>query len=117
MDQSRVCTNFISVHGIINFIDSNLNDDELVLVENSHTIFKNYMTSEAARWEKYPSDEIMYTCTDLNDSLFDKKKLIKICAPAGSIILFDSQTFHCNVPPRNNESKYRMCTYVSVQPR
>ena len=31
------------------------------------------------------------------------------------MILFDSRTFHCNVKPSGDN--YRMCTYVSMQPR
>lgn len=116
VDQNRFSTNFCSVQGIVNFEENTHEDGGLILVENSHTIFEEYM-------QKHPSEGIIWGPADMTDPLLAEKKLIKICAPAGSIILFDSRTFHCNIYPsgsifrENGSSRFRMSTYVSMQPR
>lgn len=115
-DMPRNIYTFASVQGIVNFVDNGPEDGGLVLVENSNKIFKEYM-------EKYPSEGIVWGPSNINDILFSGKNLIKICAPAGHIILFDSRMFHCNVHPwgpllrDDNTPRFRMCTYVSMQPR
>ena len=100
--------NFNCVQGIVNFLDNDAKDGGLVLVEGSNTIIKEYM-------DKHPSEGISWGMADMNDPLLNQRKLIKICAPAGHIILFDSRTFHCNIPPSG--SNVRICTYVCMQPR
>ena len=108
VDQPRFETRFSCVQGIVNFEDNGPNDGGLVLVENSHTVFDEYMNRNA-------SEGIVWQLSNLADPLLSDKRLIKVCAPAGSMILFDSRTFHCNVKPSGDN--YRMCTYVSMQPR
>lgn len=72
---------------------------------------------------KHPSEGIVWGPSDMTDPLLSERALIKICAPAGSIILFDGRTFHCNVHPwgsilkDDGSPRFRMCTYVSMQPR
>ena len=107
-DTPKGVFDFCSVQGIVNFVDNGPNDGGLVLLEGSREVFKEYM-------EKYPSSGIIWEKANIRDPLLSDKQLIKICAPAGHIILFDSRIFHCNVPPTSDN--YRMCTYVSMEPR
>jgi len=111
-DQPRCYPYFSSVQGIVNFLENGPEDGGLVLVEHSHKIFNDYMN-------KYTSEGIIFEKTNIDDPLLSSKNLIKICAPAGSIILFDSRTFHCNIHPNPSDShpRLRLCTYVSMQPR
>lgn len=115
-DQFRDVTNFCCVQGIVNFVENGPEDGGLVLVENSHTVFANYMA-------RHPSEGITWGPTDMSDPELSTLPLIKICAPAGHIILFDSRTFHCNVHPYGSKfradgsPRFRMATYVSMQPR
>lgn len=115
-DSPRSYRNFSCVQGIVNFEDNGPEDGGLVLVEGSHNIFNDYM-------DQHPSEGIAWGSADMNDPLLSSRNLIKICAPAGSIILFDSRLFHCNVHPwgsifkENGTSRFRMCTYVCMQPR
>lgn len=115
-DNPRNALAFSSVQGIVNFEENGPEDGGLVLVEGSHTIFKEYM-------DKHPSEGITWGASDMNDPLLSERPLIKICAPAGHIILFDTRTFHCNVHPfgsllkNDGTPRFRMCTYVSMQPR
>lgn len=115
-DQNRSMREFSCVQGIVNFQENGPEDGGLVLVEGSHKIFSEYM-------DRHPSEGITWGPSDMNDPLLSTLPLIKICAPAGSIILFDSRTFHCNVHPwgsvikEDGTPRFRMCTYVSMQPR
>lgn len=115
-DQPRVMRDFCCVQGIVNFEENGPEDGGLVLVEGSHIIFNEYL-------DKHPSEGIVWAPADMNDPLISERRLIKICAPPGSLILFDSRTFHCNIHPTGSKIKedgtlrFRMCTYVSMQPR
>lgn len=115
-DQSRYDHGFCCVQGIVNFMDNGPEDGGLVLVEGSREVFTDYL-------DKHPSYGITWGSVDMSDSLLIDKPLIKICAPAGSIILFDSRVFHCNVHPTGSIIKadgtprFRMAHYVSMQPR
>lgn len=110
VDQRREDEELISVQGIVNFVNNEFEDGGLVLVENSFKIFNEYML-------RHPTDGIVWGPADITDPLLSSLSKIKICAPAGSIILFDSRNFHCNVPPFHNSTNFRMCTYVCMQPR
>lgn len=72
---------------------------------------------------RHKSEGITWGPSDMSDPLLADKNIIKICAPTGSLILFDGRTFHCNVHPHgsilreDNTPRFRMCTYVSMQPR
>ena len=100
--------NFSCVQGIVNFLDNGPNDGGLVLVEGSQHILKEYM-------DKHLSEGIIWQIADMNDPLLSTKQMIKICAKAGEMIMFDSRIFHCNMPPIGNN--LRICTYVSMQLR
>lgn len=107
-DQDRYVNGFANFQGIVNLVDNGPTDGGLLLLSNSHRIRQQYL-------EKYPlvghKGQFMI---DLNDELIQQCQRIKVCAPAGHLILFDSQIFHCNVPPKKS---VRMSIYVSMQPR
>jgi hypothetical protein len=116
VDQDRNTKGFSCVQGIVNFEENGPEDGGLILVEDSKSIFETYM-------DKHPSEGIVWGPADMTDSLLSSRRLIKICAPKGSLILFDSRMFHCNINPNgsvlreNGKPRFRMCTYVSMQPR
>jgi hypothetical protein len=108
-DQPRDYTHFACVQGVVNFVANGPADGGLVLVERSHQTFVEYMN-------RHPSEGLSWGKADMNDPSLSGQRLIKICAPAGHILLFDGRMFHCNVHPYNS-TNYRMATYVSMQPR
>lgn len=110
VDQPRSYKDRCSVQGIVNFVDNGALDGGLVLVENSKEIFNEYM-------EKHVSEGLFWKLSDADDPLLSSRRLLKICAKKGELILFDTRMFHCNAPPSSDESKYRMCIYVSMQPK
>lgn len=109
-DTPRQFRHFSCVQGIVNFEENGATDGGLVLVEGSHRIFNEYM-------DRHPSEGITWQPADMSDPGLVNSRLVKICAPAGHIILFDGRTFHCNVHPYGEGNPFRMCTYVSMQPR
>lgn len=116
VDQMRMAPTFCCAQGIVNFEDNGVEDGGLILLEGSHQIFKSYMG-------RHSSEGISWSLADMDDQELSHCPMLKICAPAGSLILFDSRMFHCNMPPygsvtkENGVPRYRMCTYVSMQPR
>ena len=100
------------VQGLVNFLDSSSVDGGLVLVEKIHLAFAGY-------FQRHPADGFSpFFKVDMNDEILRTLPVIKICAPAGHLILWDSRIVHSNCPPNNqNVKKPRMCAYVSMQPR
>ena len=96
------------VQGLVNLLDCGPADGGLVLVEKSHTQFAGY-------FERHPADGYGWFRVDMSDSELSKLKVIKVCAPAGSLVLWDSRMVHANCPPTSNQP--RVCLYVSMQPR
>jgi hypothetical protein len=88
-------------------VDNGPNNGGLVLVEGSHRVWKKYM-------EAHPEDGLVWGPVDMSDDLVSALPIIKVCAPAGHLLLWDSRVFHCNIAGTEG---YRMCVYVSMQPR
>lgn len=96
-----------SIQGIACITRQGVTDGGLVVLEGSHLLFNEYM-------EKDPEIGVIWKVRDLDDKLNVLPK-VKICANPGELIIFDSRTIHCNIPPKSDQ--YRMCTYVSMAPR
>lgn len=115
-DCPRDYTTFSCVQGIVNFVENGPEDGGLVLVEGSHQLFAEYMA-------RHQSEGFMWGLSDQTDPLLSERNLIKICAPAGHLLLFDSRMFHCNAPAygsvyrSDGTPRFRLCHYVSFQPR
>lgn len=107
-DQGSFSLDFCCVQGIVNLLDNGPDDGGLVIVQNSHNVFSNYL-------QRHPTQGFSWFHVDMTDPLVSSLPLLKICAPPGHIILFDSRVFHCNIPPSGTSC--RMATYVSMQPR
>jgi hypothetical protein len=107
-DQGRFSRESVSVQGVVALTPTGPEDGGLVVIEKSHTIFGDYL-------DAHPLFGFSWAHVDVNDPLVIDKPFVKVCAPAGHIMLFDSRTFHCNMPPRSQQP--RMVTYVSMLPR
>jgi len=105
------------IQGMVNLYPVNKDDATLCILEKSHLHHQSFFTDKnidnKSDWYKFKDDE-------------DKKYFLnKGCKPyavkagAGSIILWDSRTFHqgkeCN-KDRTNEN-FRMVSYVCMMPR
>jgi len=113
-DTTRDFPGFCCVQGVVNFVENGFEDGGLVLLEGSKHVYNEYM-------EKHPTYGFVWQPCDMSDPLLSNLKHIKICAPAGHLILWDGRMIHCNVAPWSNDGndkgRYRMATYVSMQPR
>ncbi len=110
-DQPRTMKDFLCVQGVVCLTDSGPNDGGFAFMqprEHSVTTFFDVYI------KRHPSHGIMWGKVDLTDNILINVPVRKVCARAGDVILFDSRLIHANVPSRGN---YRMCTYVSYQPR
>lgn len=94
--------------GVVNFLDSGKNDGGLVLLEDSHLDYHGYL-------ERHPSYGYSWSPIDMSDTELSKRRVIKVCAPAGHLLMWDSRMVHCNSSPTSDN--FRMCTYVAMQPR
>ena len=107
-DQPRKYKGMVCVQGVVNLLDNGPLDGGLLLVEKSKDIYDDYINA-------HPSEGIEYFHVDMTDPLLSDKRVLKVCAPAGHMLLWDSRMFHSNTKPMSN--KPRMCTYVSMQLR
>jgi len=99
------------VQGLVNMLDSTEVDGGLVVVEKSHECFGRYL-------ERHPADGFGWFKVDMSDPELSKLPIVKVCAPAGHLILWDSRVVHANCPPRGQlKLKPRICAYVSMQPK
>lgn len=117
---------FACVQGQVALIDSNQRDGGFVLIPKSQKVFGNIFQRlpdlgqgqiDFIRFNPKDSDSPWYH-EFKNENLFP----IKLCVPAGSLILWDSRTAHCNcaAQPIVNEdpNKLRRITaFISFAPR
>lgn len=100
---------FCCVQGLVNLLDNGNDDGGLLLLEGSQKIYGNYLN-------RHPVEGfIAHYRADMCDLELSQCSPIKVCAPSGHLILWDSRTFHCNVPPKI-ENSLRMCIYVCMMP-
>ena len=99
------------VQGLVNLLNCGPEDGGLVLVERSHRRFAGY-------FDRHPTDGFGWFKVDMSDPELSQLPVIKVCAPAGHLVLWDSRMVHANCPPSGQSTlKPRMCLYISMQPR
>ena len=109
-DQSRYHGNNLScIQGLVNLQENGPDDGGLLLLEGSQHHFEGYLNRHLL--EGFSA----HFKLDMGDPGLSSCRPIKICAPAGHILLWESRIAHCNVPPRKTGG-LRMCIYVSMQP-
>lgn len=91
-DQPRCLDGFVCAQGVVNLLDNGPLDGGLVLIEDSKDIWSDYNA-------RHPSDGIVFGYSDMSDEDLAGSRFLKICAPPGHIIIYDSRMFHCNIPP------------------
>jgi ectoine hydroxylase-related dioxygenase (phytanoyl-CoA dioxygenase family) len=105
------------VQGFINLKESGPEDGGLVIIKGSHRyharLFQKFGKADYKdNWYKLNEKEIKWLKSK-------GLEVIKVCAPKGSLVLWDSRTIHCNCPPSKNRKKprFRYVLYVSYMPR
>lgn len=107
-DQGRLISrDYCCAQGVVALTPSGPHDGGLVVIEGSHKIFGDYL-------DTHPVFGFAWAKVDVSDPLVRDLSIVKVCVPAGHIMLFDSRTFHCNMPPEPEAKTPRMVTYVSM---
>ena len=94
--------------GVVSLTDNK--DNSLLVYEGSHKLHEEYFKSkglenDTKNWQLIDHEYL--------DNIKDKKKLLKI--PAGSLVLWDSRTFHQNIVSNSNEE--RLVQYICMKPK
>lgn len=103
------------VQGLVNLVRSDEHDGGLVVLPGSHRAHARYLRecpgARAGEFQIQTAEQLAWWRTNGFAPL-------KVCAPAGALVLWDSRTFHCNRQPdsRQLEPRFRMCVYVCMQP-
>lgn len=95
-----------TIQGLVTLSDNRDDVGGLIVLEESHLIYDDLIKA-------HPTYGYSFTRVSLDDPLFKNLQMVKLSAPPGHIILWDSRTIHCNAPTSN----LRMCLYVSMIPR
>jgi len=98
---------FNHVQGYVNLIESESDDGGLVVLPGSHKYFKEFH-------ETFPGAKGLLTPEQYDWYLKKGLKPVKVNAPAGSLVLWDSRTVHWNYMPVGE--RYRMVVYVCMTP-
>lgn len=120
-DRSRIDDDkYNQIQGQVVLTESGEKDGGLVLITTKDPHPKAYESLWYDYLQKHKSQGYGRFDVDANDSLIQGKgHIIKVCAPAGSLILWNSKIIHCNAPPQYTEGveNERFTLYVSMHPR
>ena len=119
VDQSSRRRGLHCIQGVLNLTDSSEETDAgLVLIPGSHhyhnEYFKEHDIAVSREWYKHTEEDLKW--------FYETKQLksIKVNAKAGSVILWDSRTIHCNKKPSPNQvdqTKAGIGVYICMTPR
>lgn len=115
-DQSPQKIGLHCIQGMVNLYPVNDYDATLTILEGSHKyhekFFKKINHTDKEDWYKLKEGEKEY---------FEKKGCKQYCvkAPIGSLILWDSRTFHQGIEAQKDRKKenFRMVVYTCLRPR
>lgn len=107
-DQAPKNKGLTCYQGFISLTDNKNNS--LVVYEGSHLLHESYFTSinntnDSKNWQLINPDYL--------STISDKKRILEV--PPGSLVLWDSRTFHQNIHSDSNEE--RIVQYISMLPK
>ena len=107
-DQAPKNKGLMCYQGFVSLTDNTNNS--LMLYETSHKLHEPYFreinnTNDSKNWQLINQDYLQ--------TIQDKRKILKV--PAGSLVLWDSRTFHQNIHSSANEE--RIVQYISMLPK
>jgi len=107
-DQAPKNKGLLCYQGVVSL--TNNKDNSLLVYEGSHKLHEEYFKSKGLE-----NDSKNWQLIDHSylDSIKDKKKLLEI--PAGSLVLWDSRTFHQNIVSNSDEE--RLVQYICMKPK
>lgn len=115
-DQSSFKKGRQCIQGFVNLYDVNEGDATLCILEKSHKFHESFFIDneieEKNDWYKIEKEHYEYFANKGCERMGIKSK-------EGSIVLWDSRTFHQGIEPSKNRSKenFRLISYVCMMPR
>lgn len=113
-DQSSKKIGKHCIQGLINLYPVNNGDATLSIIENSHlyheSFFKDKQIENKSDWYRLKNNDIYY---------FKNCEQYAVKADSGSMILWDSRTFHQGMGSIQNREKenFRMVIYITMMPK
>ncbi len=115
-DQSSQKIGKYCIQGMVTLYDVNENDASLAVLEKSHNYHEEFFD-----YKDKDSNGDWYRLEEGEKEYFLEKGCVQkaVKASAGSLILWDSRTFHQGKEPNKNRENenFRMVTYVCMMPR
>lgn len=115
-DQSPQKKGFQCIQGMVNLYPVNDNDATLTIMEGSHKYHEEFFKKI-----KYDDPEDWYELQEGEKEYFEKIGCKQFCvkAPIGSLVLWDSRTFHQGIEAQKEREKenFRMVVYTCLRPR
>ena len=107
-DQAPKHKSLTCIQGFVSL--TNNKNNSLLVYEGSHKLHQSYFeeinnSNDSKNWQLINHDYL--------NKIIQKKKIITV--PAGSLVLWDSRTFHQNIVSDNNEE--RIVQYISMLPK
>lgn len=109
------------IQGFVALEDMGPEDATLMVLPKSHLwhqaffdAFPSHLMSTNRDWIKYTKEEMEWWSERIDDGE------LKVVAPKGSLVLWDSRTVHCSGTAqflRRNPNRWRSLVYVCCQPR
>lgn len=112
-DQTSLREGLMCVQGFVDLLGTGPLDGGLVVAEGSHLHHRRLLYDS---WGVYEPDD-WYKLTDAQRAHVDANfSIVKVECPPGSLVLWDSRTFHQNTPPQPG-GHARAVVYTCMLPR
>ena len=110
------------VQGFVNLEESTDRDGCLMVLKGSHlhhqALHARFGSKGKGDWYKLTDEEVEWMKQQ------DGVTMVKVTAPKGALVLWDSRTIHCNIPPSKRDDvevvdgpRIRHVCYVCMTPR
>ncbi|KAJ3342006.1 hypothetical protein HDU93_003528 [Gonapodya sp. JEL0774] len=115
VDQPAKQKGLVAIQGMVTLYNSGPDDGGLLVWKNSH------LKVTDIPWAHKMASSAYNTLATETFSYIRGCKQVKTCAPAGTLILWDSRTVHCSAAPKHNrrlaEPYPRAVAYVCMAPK
>ncbi len=109
-------SDYYCIQGVVNYEDAGDDDASLFVGEGTHVmhseLFQMNGKEPKENWFVLDKDDVVWLIKE------KRAQFVKVNAPAGSVILFDTRAFHQGYPgvSHKNNSRFRYVQYVSMTP-
>ena len=118
-DQSAFKPNKCCIQGMVNLYDVDIGDGTLAVLKGSNNYHQDFFNEFENKKSEAKDDWYKISDNDLEWFINKGCSWSNVLAPAGSMILWDSRTFHMAIEPQKNRPNphFRFVIYVCMLPR